>query len=102
MADDILAQAEKLCKPLSEVSQYWRNQSNAVCVVAGDLLPQLLAEAKLWKAKAIEERAMRIRKEFYTKRCFKSEEEFREYDKSTWEQAKEQAARELEEMKHDI
>jgi len=46
MTDDILAQAEKICKVLSEVSQHWRNQSNAVLVVAGDLLPQLLAEAK--------------------------------------------------------
>jgi hypothetical protein len=55
MSEDVLSRAEEACEKLESKDEsvdrhYWQ-------AVAGDLLPQLLAEAKLWKAKAIEERA---------------------------------------------
>lgn len=70
MSEDIIAQAEEACKaPYYDEGGGMRDENWQRIFERCDLLPQLLAEAKAWKATAIEERARSVafgdRKEFW-------------------------------------
>lgn len=130
MQDDILAQAEAIVEKMGDRRLYYagcwtvaedlgftENGENTEfkevahpeefiwceLLLGINLLPQLLAEAKKWKAKAIEERAEEHAYCEINSWGWRSWEMFKEFNSDIATKFVEQAARELEEeMKDDI